>query len=134
MPPTHTVAYNPTWRAPEELEKQNWPELAAPKTTGSQPSGGSTNAGQAYKNSAEKDFCKSNSETRKIKKSIKAARVQTKTPISRHRAPQDDVDELEAMCVRDMEHEKAGILRRNIRSLLSDEHHCLNVRYMQADR
>lgn len=57
-----------------------------------------------------------------------------KTYSPRHRASQDDADELEAICVRDMEHEKAGILRRNIRNILSDEQHCLHVRYMQTER
>lgn len=69
----------------------------------------------------------------KVKKEAREARLQHKTPIPRHRSPLDDADELVAICVKDMKHKKTRILRRSLRNILGDGHHCLHVRYMQAD-
>lgn len=56
------------------------------------------------------------------------------TPSSRHRASQYDAFELVEICVKDMEYEKTGILRRNLRNILGDYKRCLNLRYnMKAD-
>lgn len=51
----------------------------------------------------------------------------------RHRTLQDDANDFVAICFKYMEHEKANILRRNLRNILGDYQHCLYVRYMRAD-
>lgn len=63
----------------------------------------------------------------------RVARKKLKILNPRHRAPQNDADDLVATCVKEIEHEKAGTLRRNLRNILSDYEHCLHVHYMQAE-
>lgn len=57
-----------------------------------------------------------------------------RNPILRHMVPQDDEDDLVAICVNDMKHEKTGILRRKISNILSNHQYYLHVRYVQAER
>jgi len=130
-PPAHTLAFN--W-APAEVAAapptSNWPALNLTKIDIKQPRDTITKVAETEKD----NFCKTYAEALKLKKHEKAARVERKMPSPRHRAQQDDADDLVEICVKDMEHEKASILRRNIRNILNDDQHCLHVRYMQADR
>ena len=130
-PPAHTLEFN--W-APVEVAAapptSNWPVLNLTKIAIKQPRDTITKVAGTEKD----NFCKTYAEALKLKKHEKAARVERKMPSPRHRAQQDDADDLVEVCVKDMEHEKASILRRNIRNILNDDQHCLHVRYMQADR
>lgn len=46
----------------------------------------------------------------------------------------DKTDDLVAIYIKDMKHEKASTLRRNLRGILEDDQHCLCVRQIQEKR
>lgn len=70
----------------------------------------------------------------KVKMEDSASRTPHKVSIPRHMDPQDETDDLVAICVESMEHEKTGILRRNLHNILSDNKHCLHVYFMKAEK
>lgn len=127
---THTPAYYPLQVMAEAPVAKSRPVLNATNK-------GNTHAAIVSSKTADIDkesFCKSYAEALRAKKEGKSSRAQNKIHIPRRRASQDDADVLVEICVKYMEHEKASILRNNLRNILKKDQHSLLVSYMQANR
>ena len=133
-PPTRTLAYNQVTRATAEQTPTSWPTLAMANSVENRNGPVIRSQVTADKEIEKANFCKSYADALRIKKEAKAVKENQKTPSPRHRTQQDNADDLTEICVKDMEHEKAGILRRNLKNILRDDQHCFHIRYMQAER